>query len=115
MQALNGPRVILSLTKEYCREVDLPWGLIIALKSKIRSFQVQSDDAWSMQALNGPRAEISFSAPHIAKNEGKVRAVIRRQTKDLADDASEAGHSVCGSPRPAAPRSPRRRAASRCP
>ena len=87
---------ILSLTKEYCREVDLPWGLIIALKSKIRSFQVQSDDAWSMQALNGPRAEISFSAPHIAKNEGKVRAVIRRQTKDLADDASEAGHSVCG-------------------
>jgi bacteriorhodopsin len=88
---------ILSLTKEYCREVDLPWGLIIALKSKIRSFQVQSDDAWSMQALNGPRPEISFSAPHIAKNEVKLRAIIRRQSKDFADDASEAGHSVCGS------------------
>jgi bacteriorhodopsin len=85
---------ILSLTKEYCREVDLPWGLIIALKSKIRSYNVQSDDTWSMQAFNGPRAEISFAAPHIAKNEGKLRAVVRRQSKELADDMSEK-NSVC--------------------
>ena len=48
-------------TVQTCREVDLPWGLIIALKSKIRSYNVQSDDTWSMQAFNGPRAEVSFA------------------------------------------------------
>merc|ERR1719482_423800 len=59
---------ILALTNDYCREINLPWGLIIALKAKIRSYYVQSDDAWTMQA-GAKVAEVGFSAPHVAKNE----------------------------------------------
>jgi bacteriorhodopsin len=75
---------ILALTKDYCREIDLPWGLVIALKSKIRSYYVQSDDGWTMNA--GQKvAEVNFSAPHVARNEQKIKTVARRQTsKDLS-------------------------------
>merc|ERR1719240_2326766 len=44
---------ILALTKDYCSEIGLPWGLILALKSKIRSYRVQLDDPWSMQTSSG--------------------------------------------------------------
>merc|ERR1719316_2613489 len=36
MDVLMNNDDILALTKEYCTEIDLPWGLILALKSKIR-------------------------------------------------------------------------------
>merc|ERR1719388_674883 len=87
---------IISLTKEYCREINLPWGLVLALKSKIRSHSVQAEEGWSMQSA--PRAkssELSFSAPHIAKNNKKIESVRRRQTLfadgfDGSDKASNA-------------------------
>jgi hypothetical protein len=86
---------IISLTKDYCREIDLPWGLILALKSKIRSNHVQLDDPWSMQdkVIKNKDPELSFSAPHIAKNKGKIESVKRRQsaTMDMGmrDDLSD--------------------------
>jgi bacteriorhodopsin len=88
---------ILSLTKEYCQEIELPWGLILALKSKIRSYQVQLDDPWSMQAGAGSKSKtaaaqpnVSFSAPHIAKNKEKIETVARRQSTQISrDDMSE--------------------------
>jgi hypothetical protein len=86
---------ILALTNDYCREINLPWGLIIALKAKIRSYYVQSDDAWSMHA-GAKVAEVGFSAPHVAKNEQKIKTVMGRKTsKDfsisphMADDMSD--------------------------
>merc|ERR1719261_672928 len=77
---------ILALTKDYCREIDLPWGLVIALKSKIRSYNVQSDDGWTMKCGdNNAGVSVGFSAPHVAKNEQKIKTVARRQTgKDLS-------------------------------
>ena len=52
---------------------------MLALKSKIRSYRVQLDDPWSMQTSMGAKnksgepVEVSFSAPHIAKNEEKIK------------------------------------------
>jgi bacteriorhodopsin len=99
---------ILALTKEYCTEIGLPWGLMLALKSKIRSYRVQLDDPWSMQTSMGAKnksgepVEVSFSAPHIAKNEEKIKVVARRQSSigelpalgrdDLSDKASNPGY-----------------------
>jgi hypothetical protein len=76
---------ILALTKEYCSEIELPWGFVIALKSKIRSYKVQLDDPWSMQLDPAAKqAEVTFSAPHIAKNVKKINTVARRQSsKDI--------------------------------
>merc|ERR1719238_815137 len=97
---------ILSLTKEYAREIELPWGLILALKSKIRSYNVQLDDPWSMQEKGAKgEVEVSFSAPHIARSEEKIKSVARRHSsKEMPsrrhasdDDASEM-NSVCGYP-----------------
>merc|ERR1719261_1653647 len=96
---------IISLTKDYCQEIGMPWGLVLALKSKIRSYNVQTDDPWSMQASNLKAAELSFSAPHIAKNHEKIKDVMKRQSKVLGDDKSEKG-SLCGS-YPSSPRSTR--------
>jgi bacteriorhodopsin len=79
---------ILALTKEYCAEINLPWGLILALKSKIRSYNIQLGDAWSMQFHNEEAladVTVSLSAPHIARNKEKIEHVVRRQnSKDLA-------------------------------
>jgi hypothetical protein len=73
---------ILSLTKEYCREINLPWGLVLALKSKIRSSSVQADEEWSMHSSAKPKPNgLSFSAPHIAKNNRKIESVRRRQSE----------------------------------
>jgi hypothetical protein len=80
---------VLSLTKDYCREIELPWGLVLALKSKIRSHHVQMDDPWSMQQGRTKSAELSFSAPHIAKNKDKIEHVKRRQSTEVRDDMSE--------------------------
>jgi hypothetical protein len=93
---------IISLTKEYCREINLPWGLIIALKSKIRSTSIQLDDPWSMQQ-NAAKAkdtpDLSYSAPHIAKNTKKIETVRRRQSTDMGrDDMSEKASNVGGYP-----------------
>merc|ERR1719487_2039135 len=85
---------VLSLTKEYCREINLPWGLVLALKSKIRSHSVQAEEGWSMQST--PRAkssELSFSAPHIAKNNKKIESVRRRQTLDGFDGSDKASNA----------------------
>merc|ERR1719453_1443496 len=77
---------VLSLTKEYCREINLPWGLVLALKSKIRSHTIQLDDPWSMQQSAKPNVpEVSYGAPHIAKNKKKIESVQRRQS--TLDDA----------------------------
>ena len=60
----------------------MPWGLVLALKSKIRSYNIQLGDAWSMHE-NKDRSEnvsVSLSAPHIAKNKGKIEYVVRRQS-----------------------------------
>jgi hypothetical protein len=93
---------IISLTKEYCREINLPWGLIIALKSKIRSTSIQLDDPWSMQQ-NAAKAkdapDLSYSAPHIAKNTKKIETVRRRQSTDMGrDDMSEKASNYGGYP-----------------
>jgi bacteriorhodopsin len=89
---------ILALTKEYCAEIDMPWGLILALKSKIRSYNIQLGDAWSMQGdANGKMADVtlSLSAPHIAKNKGKIEYVVRRQSsKELSNGMGEPGSPV---------------------
>merc|ERR1719482_1591889 len=106
---------IISLTKEYCQEIGMPWGLILALKSKIRSYNVQTDDPWSMQAMNSVKEiEHSFSAPHIAKNQEKIKDVMKRkQSKVIGDDRSVMGDdksekgSLCGGYYPSSPRSTR--------
>jgi bacteriorhodopsin len=91
---------ILALTKDYCIEIDLPWGLILALKSKIRSYNIQLGDAWSMQGGDGVQKStdvtLSLAAPHIAKNKGKIEYVVRRQSTMNGDSSSEFG----GSPLP---------------
>jgi bacteriorhodopsin len=96
---------ILALTKDYCVEIDIPWGLILALKSKIRSYNIQLGDAWSMQGDNSEKmanVTLSLAAPHIAKDKKKIEYVVRRQsskdlhapelymhtTSELADNAS---------------------------
>jgi hypothetical protein len=96
---------ILALTKDYCRETDLPWGLVLALKGKIRSYNIQLGDAWSMQGDNSEKmanVTLSLAAPHIAKDKKKIEYVVRRQsskdlhapelymhtTSELADNAS---------------------------
>jgi bacteriorhodopsin len=87
---------ILSLTKEYCREINLPWGLVLALKSKIRSHSVQAEEGWSMQVTpKAKSSELSYAAPHIVKNNKKIESVRRRQTLladgfDGSDKASNA-------------------------
>jgi bacteriorhodopsin len=94
---------ILSLTKEYCREINLPWGLVLALKSKIRSHTIQLDDPWSMQQNAKPNAtELSFAAPHIAKNNRKIASVQRRQTNHSIEDGMSVTSSVPLSPAPGA-------------
>jgi hypothetical protein len=91
---------ILALTKEYCSEIELPWGLVIALKSKIRSYNVQLDDPWSMQ-VNPKQTEVTFSAPHIARNAKKINTVARRQSSketDIRDDMSDMASRNLGYP-----------------
>merc|ERR1719506_3289832 len=82
---------ILALTKDNCVEIDIPWGLILALKSKIRSYNIQLGDAWSMQGEGKDgmaNVTLSLAAPHIAKDKKKIEYVVRRQSsKDL--NASE--------------------------
>jgi hypothetical protein len=82
---------ILALTKDYCVEIDVPWGLILALKAKIRSYNIQLGDAWSMQGDSKDglaNVTLSLAAPHIAKDKKKIEYVVRRQSsKDL--NASE--------------------------
>jgi hypothetical protein len=86
---------IISLTKEYCREINLPWGLVIALKSRIRSHSIQQDDGWTTTTPSKPKSnEVSISAPHIAKNNKKIESVMRRQ--DRADDAMSEKASTFG-------------------
>jgi hypothetical protein len=97
---------ILALTKDYCRETDLPWGLVLALKGKIRSYNIQLGDAWSMQDDEKmANVQLSLAAPHIAKDKKKIEYVVRKQTSkgpdDLVDNASET------TSRPGYPRSPR--------
>jgi bacteriorhodopsin len=88
---------ILSLTKEYCREINLPWGLVLALKSKIRSHTIQLDDPWSMKDTGKPQdTQVSYAAPHIAKNEKKILSVQRRQSS--YDDAMSVTSSAALSP-----------------
>jgi bacteriorhodopsin len=95
---------VLALTKEYCNEIQVPWGLVLALKSKIRSNTIQLDDAWSMNQRdaksNAP--ELSFSAPHIAKNSKKIESVQlkRSRSKDLSfrEDVSEMASNPGGYP-----------------
>jgi bacteriorhodopsin len=72
---------ILSLTKDYCVEIGLPYGLITAMKSKIRSYQVQMDDAWSVRSPKGKQdvPDISFAAPHIAKSKDKIARVHKKK------------------------------------
>jgi bacteriorhodopsin len=93
---------VLSLTKEYCREINLPWGLVLALKSKIRSHSIQLDDPWSMQEHQhkptSPNAELSYAAPHIAKSAKKIESVRRRQSTELRDDMSEKASNYGGYP-----------------
>merc|ERR1719240_511303 len=106
---------ILALTKDYCSEIGLPWGLILALKSKIRSYRVQLDDPWSMQTPSGKNGEveISFAAPHIAKNEEKIKAVARRQSskempaQSSRDSPESERGSQAGYPSSESPLSPR--------
>jgi hypothetical protein len=74
---------ILALTKDYCTGIEMPWGLIVALKSKIRSYNIQLGDAWSMQGQNTEAladVTVSLSAPHIARNREKIEHVVRRQS-----------------------------------
>jgi bacteriorhodopsin len=85
---------VLALTKEYCRDANVPWGMVVALKSKIRANSVQLDDPWSMQdhaaSPKPPASELSFSAPHIAKNKKKIESVKRRQlTAEGIDGSSD--------------------------
>jgi bacteriorhodopsin len=88
---------VLSLTKEYCREINLPWGLVLALKSKIRSHTIQVDDPWSMNGIGKSKEpELSYAAPHIAKNNKKIASVQRRH--NTFDDAMSAGFSEPLSP-----------------
>jgi bacteriorhodopsin len=95
---------ILALTKVYCSEIHVPWGLVLALKSKIRSNTIQLDDAWSMNQRNdnSNTTELSFSAPHIAKNSKKIESVQlkRSRSKDLSfrEDMSEKASNVGGYP-----------------
>jgi bacteriorhodopsin len=94
---------ILALTKDYCAEIDLPWGLILALKSKIRSYNIQLGEAWSMQGDDKEKLAditISLAAPHIAKNKGKIERVVRRQsmTDVPADFVSETADNVSEQP-----------------
>jgi bacteriorhodopsin len=86
---------VLSLTKEYCREIQLPWGLVLALKSKIRSHTIQLDDPWSMQENATSKSnvtDVSYGAPHIAKNSRKIESIRRRQSN--LDDAMSATSSA---------------------
>jgi bacteriorhodopsin len=86
---------ILALTKDYCVEIEMPWGLVLALKSKIRSYNIQLGDAWSMQqgdAQKSADVNISLSAPHIAKNKGKIDYVVRRQSSMTGEDLSGMSH-----------------------
>merc|ERR1719305_1615694 len=90
---------IISLTKEYCREINLPWGLVLALKSKIRSHTIQLDDPWSMQNEKSAKpngTEVSYAAPHIAKNNKKIESVRRRQS--TLEDGMSATSSLPMSP-----------------
>merc|ERR1719506_2945231 len=83
---------VLSLTKEYCRDINLPWGLVLALKSKIRSHSIQLDDPWSMQQQQpkSPTTELSYAAPHIAKSAKKIESVRRRSMNaEFRDDMSD--------------------------
>jgi bacteriorhodopsin len=112
---------ILALTKDYCNEIQMPWGLVLALKSKIRSYNIQLGDAWSMHGTDvknrSQDVSVSLSAPHIAKNKGKIEYVVRRQSSqgefglqspfvggsspfggDI-DDAASDKHSMNGYPR----------------
>jgi bacteriorhodopsin len=99
-QLITSSDDILSLTHQYCLEVDLPWGLVLALKSKIRSYHVELDDPWSMQAAGRKEeVEVSVAAPHIAKNQEKIRSVVRRQTlKDLPTMGFDAMSEKSGYP-----------------
>jgi bacteriorhodopsin len=94
---------ILALTKDYCSEIDLPWGLILALKSKIRSYNIQLGEAWSMQGDNKEKladVTVSLAAPHIAKNKAKIERVVRRQSKSdvSAELTSETADNVSEQP-----------------
>jgi hypothetical protein len=105
---------ILALTKDYCTEIDLPWGLILALKSKIRSYNIQLGDTWSMQGDNKEKmadVTLSLAAPHIAKNKGKIERVVRRQSskeipEHIVQTPSEMGDNA-SEPPSLYPRSPR--------
>jgi bacteriorhodopsin len=105
---------ILALTKDYCTEIDLPWGLILALKSKIRSYNIQLGDTWSMQGDNKEKmadVTLSLAAPHIAKNKGKIERVVRRQSskeipEHMVQTPSEVGDNA-SEPPSLYPRSPR--------
>jgi hypothetical protein len=97
---INSNDDILSLTKAYCVEIGLPWGLILALKSKIRSYNIQLGDAWSIHnttnavkdSKEGYLHRVSLSAPHIAKNQEKINLVVRSSSSvpqiDTDDSAS---------------------------
>jgi bacteriorhodopsin len=92
---------ILALTKNYCVEIEMPWGLILALKSKIRSYNIQLGDAWSMQSQNqgaGADVTVSLSAPHIARNKQKIEHVVRRQTSKESPGALSRSNSKLTTP-----------------
>jgi len=75
-QLITSNADVLALTKEYCREIHLPWHFVRALQSKIRSHSIQLGDAWSMSSTNKRPGNVSLTAPHISKNKEKINYVV---------------------------------------
>jgi hypothetical protein len=93
---------ILALRREHCSEIGLPWGLVLALKSKIRSQSLQVDDPWLMQT-SGKTARASTSAPRFAKSASSEMLMMG---ENMSENDSDCGYSCSARSGHPSPRSP---------
>jgi bacteriorhodopsin len=100
---INNTDDVMVLTKEYCEEIALPYGFVMALKTRIKFGKHQVEDAWDFKAQLQEQAVTQDAGihrplpPQVANDPRKLKEHHRRMfgtTDEDFDNVSVGGEST---------------------